>query len=316
MRSRRTPKPARTGSRQRAATGTPSTTTHSGSRCTRLVRSSRRATPRATSGPGRHPRGGSSQRRPVLPSMPSICPAPWWVSGTGSRTIYLEGGPLSGTVLEHCPGAACPGDNLYFDWKAYGGGGSQAIIARVRCGSTGGCSNAEVRGGIRSVELEHHDRRLPAACGSGGGTLASSGWKSGTVPVTVSVDDNVGVKQTRALIDGVPKAVSSRACDYARKVPCPNGADSLDVALGGLGDGPHSLSGPSGRFRGQPRRFSRSRRTGRQHAARRARGLSLDGGSGWRADEPIRDSLDEPAQRFAPIAAARYVLCPSRRREQ
>lgn len=69
--------------------------------------------------------------------------------GNWQSTIYLEGGPLSGTVLEHCPGAACPGDNLYFDWKAYGGGGSQAIIARVRCGSTGGCSNAEVRGGIR-----------------------------------------------------------------------------------------------------------------------------------------------------------------------
>ena len=149
----------------------------------------------------------------------------------------VEAAPRSSTARERVARGT-----TFFDWKAHGVGGAQAIIARVRCGSTGGCSNAEVRGGIQlwNSYITIVDPLPPAA--SAAGALASSGWKSGTVPVTVAVDDNVGVKQTRALIDGVPRAVTSRSCNYAFKTPCPNGADSLAVSLSGLDDGSHALT--------------------------------------------------------------------------
>ena len=231
--------------------------------------------------------------------------------GNWQSTIYLQGGPANGTILENCPGPGCPGDGLFFDWKAYGGGGAQAIVARVRCAGSDGCSNAEVRGGVKLFNsfVTIADGSLPTAVA--GGPLAAPGWKSAVVPVTVTVNDNVGVKQTRALVDGVPKAVSARTCNYGSKTPCPNGVDSLDVQLGALGDGDHALSVQAvdaadnvGGSAAQVIHVDNTPPVAPERAA-------LEGGPGWRATNRFALSWNNPAQRFAPIAAARYELCPS-----
>jgi hypothetical protein len=231
--------------------------------------------------------------------------------GNWESTIYLHGGPANGTVLERCQGSGCPGGGLFFDLKAYGASGAQAIVARVRCAGTDGCSNAEVRGGIKLFKsyVTIADWTQPTAVA--GGALAAPGWKSGVVPVAVSVNDNVGVKQTRALIDGVPRAASGRNCNYGSKTPCPNGADSLDVPLGALGDGAHTLSvqavDAADNIGGSTTRVINVDNTP-PVAPQRA---TLEGGTGWRATNRFAVRWDNPAQRFAPIAAARYELCPS-----
>ena len=168
-----------------------------------------------------------------------------------------------------------------------------------------------MRGGVKLFNsfVTIADGSLPTAVA--GGPLAAPGWKSGVVPVTVTVNDNVGVKQTRALVDGVPKAVYARTCNYGSKTPCPNGVDSLDVQLGALGDGDHALSVQAvdaadnvGGSAAQVIHVDNTPPVAPERAA-------LEGGPGWRATNRFALSWNNPAQRFAPIAAARYELCPS-----
>ena len=85
--------------------------------------------------------------------------------GTGNwqSSIYLEGGATSGTLLENCPGPACPGDSRVMDWASYGGSGAHGVVARVRCAAAGGCSNAEIRWRDSAVDVVHHDHRHASA---------------------------------------------------------------------------------------------------------------------------------------------------------
>ncbi len=225
-------------------------------------------------------------------------------------TIYLEGGTASGTTWEDCPGRFCPYGGRFFQWKKYAGGGASAIVARVRCGSSKGCYNGEISGRaeLYSAAVTIADYSAPSVTADG--PLAASGWKGGTVLVNAVASDNVGVKQTRALIDGVPRAVVSRACDYGLKVPCPNGTDVLHVPLGGLSDGQHTLTVQA--------IDSADNAGGSDHtinvdntAPVTPAGTVIDGGAGWRPENQWTVRWKNPAQTFAPIAAAEYELCPA-----
>lgn len=225
-------------------------------------------------------------------------------------TIYPLGGPTSGTALENCPSPSCPGGTRSFSWQTYGAGSSDAIIARVRCGRAGGCPNNAQSGGIHlwTSVITVADSSPPSV--GANGPLVTPGWKGGTVALAAVASDNVGVKQTRALIDGVPKTALGHTCNYAIKVPCPNGTDTLTVPLGGLPDGQHTLSVQATDSADNLGGIDRTILVDNTPPVAPG-GPSLSGGSGWRAENRWTVGWKNPPQQFAPIAAAVYQLCPA-----
>jgi hypothetical protein len=174
----------------------------------------------------------------------------------------------------------------------------------------GGCYNGAKDGVVElySSYVTIADYSPPSV--SAEGPLASPGWKGGTVPVAATVSDNVGVKQTRALVDGVPRAVASRSCNYASKIPCPNGTDTLSVPLGGLADGQHTLTvqaiDSADNLGGTDRAISVD-----NTPPVSPQGVVLVGGPGWRPENKWSIEWQNPVQKFAPITAAEYRLCPA-----
>ena len=239
-----------------------------------------------------------------------------WLSGDmlansgWQSTIYLLGGSGNGSALESCPGAACAGGAKFLSWRSYGAGFANAIIARVRCGRAGGCPNGAISGRINlsASAVTVVDGSPPAI--SVGGPLAAPGWKSGTLAVAIGASDNVGVKQTRVLIDGVPKAAQSRNCNFGLKIPCPNGTDTLNIPLRSLADGPHTLTAQaldSADNLGSTDKVISVDTT----APVAPQGAAIAGGPRWQAANRWGVAWRNPPQRFAPIAGADYLLCPA-----
>ncbi len=224
--------------------------------------------------------------------------------------VYFDGGPSSGTSVINCPGGAgCPGASRVFN-NVYGfAGGAAAVRTLVRCNAANGCPNDVTRGLLElwDARVTIEDYSPPAV--STGGDLASSGWKSGTRQLVIDAADNVGIRQVRALIDGNPVAAADRVCNYTTKVPCPNGADTLSVPLGAVAEGKHALSAhaidTAGNLGAQDREIYVDNTAPVSPA-----NVTVQGGAGWRSQNAWDVRWTNPTQNFAPIAGARYSLCP------
>jgi hypothetical protein len=185
--------------------------------------------------------------------------------------------------------------------------------ARVRCGAAAGCSNGTPNGASNGYVLVFFssfvlaDSTRPAI--TVGGALTTSGWKSGTRTVDVAASDNVGIREARALVDGVPRAVHPRACSYTRPVPCPSGTDRLAVALGAVADGAHTLTVQAIDSAGNSSVASRSLWVDNTAPASPQNPL-LVGGAGWRSGNDWSIRWENPRQSYAPITGARFSLCP------
>jgi hypothetical protein len=215
----------------------------------------------------------------------------------------------NGLALERCPGPACPGGSKLYSLSTSPLLSDELDVV-VWCLTIPSCTNnAGVTGfaGASQIAVEIVDSSAPAVAITGGSLL--TGWRRGGGGVALRATDNVGIKLDRLLVDGVPREQRARACSWGRRLPCPNGAASLSLDTTRVADGPHTLTlqavDSANNVAGQSA-VVRVDNT----APTAPLALTLAGGSAWRATDDFRVSWVNPTQQYAPIAAARYQLCP------
>ena len=249
-------------------------------------------------------------------------PAGTWIQGftlqgpmLGTRgwqaAGYYEGGSTPGRDFEACPGPGCPGAYKYLHSTNYPGNDASGIVMRLRCGP-GNCPNNEGVTGYytllySSITLADPS---PPAVALAGGSLLSGGWKSGTQTLVISANDNSGIQEYRATLDGALARRAVMPCNYAAKIPCPAGAQTLEVSTTGLGDGAHTVGAEATDASGNPAAVAGTIWTDNTPPTQPLQ-VKLEGAAGWRVNETVKLSWTNPAQTAAPIAGAIYRLCPT-----
>jgi hypothetical protein len=141
------------------------------------------------------------------------------------------------------------------------------------------------------------------------GALWRDGYHRGVEGLAIIAADNVGIRATRLLVDGQARASEGRICDYTLTVPCssgPGAALSLDTRA--LADGQHTLVAAADDAAGNTTLTSRSI-TVDNTAPSAPTGLQLDGAT-RRSTNRFSVHWQNPGEQVAPIAAARWSLCP------
>jgi hypothetical protein len=222
--------------------------------------------------------------------------------------VYAEGG--NGLTIVGCPGPSCPGGGTSIG-GSYALSNANAIVTRVRCGASS-CSN---NGDYNIINISGASITLvdPSAPGAAltGGSLLSGGWKSGTQTLVIDGNDNSGVSETRALLDGSRVRAVSRGCDFSQKVPCPNGGSLLDIPLAGITDGPHTVSAQSVDAAGNVGGSAGATIYVDQTPPSQPTAISVANGPGFRSANAFDVSWKNPPQNLAPIAGAVFRLCPT-----
>src|SRR4051794_22849591 len=143
--------------------------------------------------------------------------------GTGGWQVagYLEGGSSAGVNFEGCPGQSCPGAYKYLLNTNYYAAGASGIVMRLRCGP-GNCPNNQ--GTIGYFTLLDASVTLaapsPPNVALTGGTLLTGGWKSGaTQTLVVDANDNSGIQEYRASLNGALSRRVPTSCDFGQKMP-------------------------------------------------------------------------------------------------
>ena len=165
---------------------------------------------------------------------------------------------------------------------------------------------------LRYVTVTVADEGLPSVAMAGGSLLAG-GWRRGLQDVVVTGSDPVGVRETLALLDGVPARRATHDCDPHQPAPCANGSDRLAVDTRTLGDGRHTISVQATDTAGNTRTVSRAVSIDNTAPAS-PQALSADGGNGWKAKNAFRLRWRNPAERHAPVVGAVVAVCPAAQR--
>jgi hypothetical protein len=132
---------------------------------------------------------------------------------------------------------------------------------------------------------------------------------SGTQQVNYGALDNVGVRVARAVAGGSGREHQARPCNFALRIPCPNGSGSIRMDTRQLVDGVQPLQVRAEDAAGNW--SDSSPVTVRvDNTAPGAIPLTMQGGEGWRNSNHFDVSwLNAEAPSQAPIAAAHYRLC-------
>jgi hypothetical protein len=228
--------------------------------------------------------------------------------------LYADGARRSRVYIDRlgafrsCRVRARASDKPYV--KRVGLGYRSLIVQRIACRGARGCSRASdsfVQTKAATVTLA--DVASPSVRILGGG-LASGRWVRGVQPVQFTAADNIGVANQALTVDGPVASATTRPCHFSRVVPCPNGPGSLRVDSGRFGDGRHRLAvivrDPSGHA-------AAASTTGLfdNHAPPRVAAF-VAGGEAWRRSNSFYLLWPSSPERFAPIAAAIWRLCPAR----
>ncbi|MBE2316690.1 hypothetical protein DVA67_011950 [Solirubrobacter sp. CPCC 204708] len=231
------------------------------------------------------------------------------VGGNGWQAWVASEG-ISAREMVACPSVSCPqGSTGLTDYPAFNSG---ALVVGVRCVAPGGCSGAGLysQAVLNSSTITLSDGSAPSLSVAGG-SLVSGGWKSGKQTLTVNAADNIGIREVRALVDGVRVSSVVRACDFSQKVPCSNGQTTLELGLGGLADGAHTIGVEAIDASGNLNTIAAA---GTFYVDNTAPAEPLEpqvrGGAGWRAQDEVSVSWRNPPQNAAPVAGVGYRLCP------
>jgi hypothetical protein len=199
--------------------------------------------------------------------------------------------------------------------RLYNVAGATAIVQRVLCvGSTQTpfCS-ARSLNYIRTFKAAATvvDTSPPGVTITRDTPLTQGRWVSGTQQVNYGALDNVGVRVARVIAGPVAPGEQVRPCNFAARIPCPNGAGSIGVDTRRLADGPQPLlvraqdaAGNAGDSAAITVRVD--------NTPPGAVAVAMPGGEGWRNVNRFDVSwANAEGSAQAPVAAVRYRLCGS-----
>ena len=200
--------------------------------------------------------------------------------------------------------------------------GATRIVQRVICQGAPGHDACSARAAnyIRTYQAQVGiaDGQPPATAITADTPLASGAWVSGTQPLHYDAQDNVGVRETHAMVGDVEAGFDQRSCSmaspngaFANPVPCPNGAGQITVDTHKLPEGTQQLvvqaQDPAGNLGTSAPVVARIDNTPPARVD-----VAADGGGEWRNQNNFALSWSNPTEADrAPIVAAIDKLCPA-----
>ncbi|HXV05602.1 MAG TPA: hypothetical protein VFP23_06830 [Solirubrobacterales bacterium] len=212
----------------------------------------------------------------------------------------------------HCPGNSAQASS----WprpRAYDLGGATRIVQRVVCVGSSSARYCSSRGlnyiQTFTAETTVADDSGPSVAVSPDGPLARGEWVSGIQDVGYETADNVGVKSAQAWLAGAGRGTEQRPCDYAQRIPCPNGPGRIEVNTQRLPEGTQpmyvSAEDAAGNVADSAPATVRIDNTPPGAVA-----VGVEGGEGWRNRNGFNLGWENaPEGDRAPITAALYRLC-------
>jgi hypothetical protein len=212
----------------------------------------------------------------------------------------------------------CPGSGRYqaAGWprpRSYDVAGATLIVQRVLCvgsAKTPYCS-ARSLNYIRTFKAAATvvDTSPPGVVIARDTPLTQGRWVRGTQQVNYAALDNVGVRVARAIAGGSGREEQPRPCNFALRIPCPNGPGSIGVDTRALRDGVQPMVVRAEDAAGN---WSHSAPVTVRidNTAPGAIPLAVAGGQGWRNLNSFEVSwANSEGATQAPITAAHYRLC-------
>lgn len=246
---------------------------------------------------------GQAQRRDCRYALQLFAERPGTMPVSMKNVRANRGCPRPG--LAQSSGAPFP--------RAYDLGGASRIVQRVVClGSPKYqfCS-AQGQNYIRtfSAEATVTDSSAPAVGVVQDSAFTQGQWVRGTQRFGYDASDNVGVKSATALISGGVRASESRSCDYAQRIPCPNGGGPIAVNTAEAPEGSQPLTVAAEDAAGN-RAESGAVTVRIDNAAPGAVPIAVGGGETWRNANDFDVAWANPSEGDrAPITAAHFRLC-------
>jgi hypothetical protein len=208
---------------------------------------------------------------------------------------------------KHAQGAGWPRP------RTYDVGGATRIVQRVICVGSPSRRWCSARGlnYIRTFTAQATvtDNSGPAVAVIADNAFTRGEWTSGRQTVTYDASDNAGVRAARASVGVGSTFEQARSCDYARRVPCPNGRGQIALERNEMAEGTQSLVVTADDAGGNST-ASAPTTVRIDHTAPGAVALGVGGGDGWRNRNDFDLSwVNPPEGDRAPIASAHYRLC-------
>jgi hypothetical protein len=199
--------------------------------------------------------------------------------------------------------------------RTYDIGGATKIVQRVLCVGSAETPYCSSRGlnYIRTFKAQATvvDVSAPGVTITQDNPFTRGEWVSGTQQVGYAALDNVGVRLVRPVFAGVPYGDTLRPCNYALRIPCPNGPGSLAVDTRDLSDGPQALTlqaeDAAGNLAPSSTAVVRVDNT-----APGAVAIAVEGDQVWRNRNDFDAEWVNPDEGDrAPITGSHYRLCPA-----
>ncbi len=224
--------------------------------------------------------------------------------------------------------------NLFFGYDDWGSpkekswsGGALALQVRMVCtgyGGSDGCQFGQFAPGLVMYEPEMtlNDAYTPAAPDLSGGSLLAGGWLRGEQSLNVqSSDRGGGVVENAIVVGGITRASRKPACAgpvygpagpaWTRLRPCPTeDTGAIRIDLSDLADGTHQFRVVTSDPAGQSTSGAPFNVLVDNTAPGAPASAGIDGGDGWRRHNDFGIHWENPIERFAPIAAVHWRLCP------
>jgi hypothetical protein len=212
----------------------------------------------------------------------------------------------------HCPGTSAQASS----WprpRAYDLGGATRIVQRVVCMGSSSARYCSSRGlnyiQTFTAETTVVDASGPSVAIVPVGPLARGEWVGGMQGLGYEAADNVGVKSAQAWAGGVSRGGDQRGCDYAQRIPCPNGPGRIEVDTRKMSEGTQPLSVSAEDAAGNVA-DSAPATVRIDNTPPGAVAVGVEGGEGWRNRNAFNLGWeDAPEGDRAPISAALYRLC-------
>jgi hypothetical protein len=209
-----------------------------------------------------------------------------------------------------------PGEAQIAGWpkpRTYDVTGATSIVQRIVCMGEPGVPHCSTRARnyIRTFTAQATvvDVSPPTVSIVPDNPFTRGEWVRGGQSVTYEASDNVGVRLARAVVSGLPRDTHLRGCDFARRIPCANGAGLITVDTKSLPEGSQSLAVEA--LDAADNTAPSSPVTVRiDNTAPGAVQVASLGGEEWRNTNDFNLIWTNPPEADrAPISAAHYRLC-------